>query len=125
METENRSETIEALRAHVPPKYFPGMIELSTPMLKAILTFYREGGTESELDYYFTKDENVKEIKKSIRVKFFMDGIEHTPLNLANGDSIGVNTKKVKKHFFESYELVQMFGWVLLFGALVLGWSRV
>lgn len=52
-----RGDVIEALRPYVPTKYFHGLLECSTPFLKAILTFYECGGRESELDHYFTKPE--------------------------------------------------------------------
>lgn len=60
---QNRTETISALRPYVPTMYFRMMLDLSTPMLKALLTFYLEGGTEKELDRYFCFDKNIIRVK--------------------------------------------------------------
>lgn len=45
-----RYETLDALRIHVNPKYYQALPNASTPLLKALLFFFENGGTHEELN---------------------------------------------------------------------------
>ena len=51
-----RTEVIEELRYVCRPAWFHPILELSTPMLKAILMFYHEGGDDQEVIKMINED---------------------------------------------------------------------
>lgn len=55
-----RKQTLDALAAHLPPQYFDALLTMSTPLLKAIETFFVEGGNMKEV-----KDMFKPEVKKT------------------------------------------------------------
>lgn len=49
IEAMRRQDVIEALRYFAAPDRFHSLLERSTAFLKALLIFYREGGTDEEM----------------------------------------------------------------------------
>ncbi len=89
-----RVEVIDELRYVARPTWFHQLLELSTPMLKAILMFYHTGGDDSEVINMIK--ENTKEVKifsATVIVKDKCNNEEHR-VKLSNRDTLIITKEK-------------------------------